>query len=137
MTSSPFLMTCVAVGLLLGSTGCRSARSNDKELDVLLDTVSYDTTVPSVSPSAPAVATGQAAPSDSGFDLAEKAGAVRQAVGKGLKTVTGVLLFGVIKIVEGIFDFDDDDDDDHSPRGRADQNFNQWLDDRDRWRRGD
>ena len=31
----------------------------------------------------------------------------------------------------------DDDDDDHSPRGRADQSFNQWLDARDRWRRGD
>lgn len=66
---------------------------------------------------------------------------MRQAVVDGLKTTAGVLLYGVFKVIESALGFDDDDDDDdydvYTPRGRADRNFNQWLDARERWREDD
>lgn len=128
--------TFATVAFVLCVTGCRVAKNDATDMDALLRTVSYDTSVPQASPSVLAAAKTQYPAADAKTSFAEKAGSIRQAVSDGLKTTAGVLLYGVFKLVKSALRFDDDDDDDDcSPRGRADQRFNQWLDDRDRWRR--
>lgn len=122
------------IACLLCLIGCKATHDN-AEMDALLDTVSYETTVPAATPPVSTTAKSDLSVADSGARIAEKAGSLGQAVVDGLKVTAGVLLYGVFKVVESALGFDDDDDDDFTPRGRADQNFNQWLDLRDRWRR--
>lgn len=131
------LATIATVACMLGVTGCRTTRSDTAEIDTLLHTVSYETSVPQASQSIPADAPSRGAVADVGTSFKEKAGSFGQTVRDGLKTTAGVLFLGVFKIVESSLGLDDDEKDDgdrDSPRGRADRRFNQWLDNRDRWR---
>ncbi len=127
------LLIIVTVACVLVFAGCKATRKDTAEMDTLLQTVSYDTTVPATPTSAPAPALPQSTSASSGASLTEKAGAFRQSIGDGLRTAAGFLLLGVFKVFESALGLDDDDD--STPRGRADRNFNQWLDDRAQWRR--
>ncbi|PHQ34518.1 hypothetical protein [Rhodopirellula bahusiensis] len=111
-------------------------------MDAILNTVVYDTSVPvipasyrdpgeySQSPAADTPAADAKPVATKTFtDRARSAGAF---VGHGLRATVGLVLVGTFKIVETSLGLNDS-----TPRGRNDTAFNQWLDDRDRWRRED
>jgi hypothetical protein len=127
-----------SLACLLCLIGCKNA-NHSGEMDSLLSTVSYDTSVPAATPPPSATPNSDNAAASSRTRFTEKANSLRQAVVDGLKTTAGVLLFGVFRVIESALGFDDDDDDYdvYTPRGRADRNFNQWLDARERWREDD
>ena len=131
------LLALAIVACLLVGTGCRTARNDAAEMDALLNAVSYDTSVPRGSQSVASPTQTQSTPIDAGSRIADRTRSLRQAVDDGLKTTAYLLLLGVIKVVEWTLGSDDDDDEVHSPRGQADRNFNQWIGDRERWRRED
>ncbi|PHQ34511.1 hypothetical protein CEE69_15595 [Rhodopirellula bahusiensis] len=111
-------------------------------MDAILKTVVYDTSVPVIpasfpvaqSPSAPMTSEPVATAPKPKVTLAERAGAAGRFVGDGLKATVGLVLLGGIKIVEASLGLGDDDS---TSYGSADRNFNQWLDDRRRWREND
>ncbi|WP_231846268.1 hypothetical protein [Rhodopirellula baltica] len=137
----PIKPTAFLVGMLV-LAGCRSAPKDTSEMDAILKTVVYDTSVPVIpasfpvafSSSTPATSEPAASAPKPNVTFAERTKATGRFVGDGLKATAGLILLGGIKIVESSLGLGDDD----SPSyGSADRNFNQWLDDRDRWRKED
>ncbi|WP_236625011.1 hypothetical protein [Rhodopirellula sp. SWK7] len=126
----------MAISLIL-LAGCKTAPKDSSEIETILQSVAYDTTVPVTQVSYPAPNTASTEPIDTTTRFSDRVSSVHETVAGGLRATAGVVLFGAFKLVESALGFDDDDDDDSTPRGKADQNLNQWLDDRDRWRRGD
>ena len=121
--------------IIAGLAGCKTAQKNP-ELDSLLSQVSYETPSQQVSN----VAYGghvQPVVDEVQPGFAERAQVVRRSIGKGFKSTSRILFQGLIKsAVWSIFDFGDDDERkyDVTSRGRANRNFNGWLDARDKWR---
>ena len=68
--------------------------------------------------------------------FANKARTVRVFVADGLKTTVGLVFYGMFKLIQNALDRDDKKEYENSPRGRADRNFDRWLEQRDRWREG-
>jgi hypothetical protein len=134
--------TTAVLVVMLVLAGCRSAPKDTSDMDAILKTVVYDTSVPVIPASFP-VASSSSTPATSEpaasapkpkVTFAERTKAAGRFVGDGLKATAGLILLGSIKIVESSLGLGDDDS---TSYGSADRNFNQWLDDRDRWRAND
>jgi hypothetical protein len=122
--------------LLLLLAGCRTAQKDVTEIDTILKTVSYDTSVPASPAPSKVQTTSLVEPIDTNTTMPDRVQSVQKIVSKGFRTTVGVVMFGVIKVVESALG-NDDDDEDSTPRGKADQNLRQWIDERDRWRSDD
>ncbi len=137
------LATIAITSLAICDAGCAGRTKDASEFDSLLRNVSYDTSDHSVAQaSSQAEMIPQAA---GGASLDQKKKMIGQgmmdnvvpavrAVGNGLKATAGFVFVGLFKVVNSAFE-DDDEPDLSTARGRADENFNRWLDSRDRWRR--
>ncbi|WDQ15473.1 hypothetical protein [Rhodopirellula sp. P2] len=134
--------TTAVLVVMLVFAGCRSAPKDTSEMDAILKTVVYDTSVPVIpasfpvaySSSTPATSEPAASAPKLKVTFAERTKATGRFVGDGLKATAGFILLGGIKIVEASLGLGDDDS---TSYGSADRKFNQWLDDRDRWRKND
>tara|TARA_R110002072_G_scaffold48705_2_gene133077 strand:- start:648 stop:1091 length:444 start_codon:yes stop_codon:yes gene_type:complete len=139
--NQPIRTTSFLVGILV-LVGCKSAPKEASDMDAILKTVVYDTSVPVIpasfpvaqSPSTPMTSEPVATTPKPKVTIAERAGAAGRFVGDGLKATAGLVLLGGFKIVEASLGLGDNDS---TSYGSADRNFNQWLDDRRRWREND
>ena len=124
--------------LLALTIGCRTPSRPDPKITALLQTVSYDTTVPPMPASvrsredpAPTLTPTSAPPPDQNQTF-------RKAIGDGLKLTAALFVYGTVKVVGTMLGFDDEDDVyESTPRGRADRDLIYWVEARERWKRED
>ncbi|MEM6471269.1 MAG: hypothetical protein AAF802_17035 [Planctomycetota bacterium] len=124
--------------ILLSLIGCRASQKHDTELESIIQAVSYDTSIPDEHPRS-YIGTSETRdrpvePLPGPPQLTERLASFRETVGDGVRATLGFVFLGLIKIVGAALDSGDDEDFSTS-RSQADRNFNQWLDDRERWRR--
>ncbi len=126
----------LAVGLCLTPCfGCHTARPKNPEFDTLLQSVTYDTSLPPL-PHAQTVSYVQPDSTETQDpDLQPEPRSIGKSVGDGVKATAALVVWGMIKVVESTLGFDDDKNDDSTPRGRADQDRDRWIADRDRWKK--
>lgn len=115
--------------------GCHTSRPQNNDVDELLQSVSFDTSHPP--PQLP-----QQAPEEqpqSSNTLAASTKPERRSFGKavrdGAEATAVVAFYGMVKLVEACLGSGDDDKYESTPRGRADRNRDEWIAERDRWRK--
>jgi hypothetical protein len=109
------------------------------EIESMISTVSYDTSVPSVFRSGPVTLVAEASETPA-IEEPKPRRSIAQVTSDGFKATGAFLLYGTLKVALATLGLDDDDDDDdrdnvRTARGRADRNLNHWIDARDQWRR--
>jgi hypothetical protein len=129
--------------LVAFDVGCKTAAPPDPDITAILQTLTYDTSFPPVTPVPPvdpmdesvgASQTQASAPRKTVATPTKSETTFLGNIRDGLRTTRDLVLLGTITVIEAIFGFYDPPED-SSPRGQADRNLNKWLDDRDRWRR--
>lgn len=132
-----YTLLTIAVALSAAAIGCRAAPTPNPEVGNLLQIVSYESDIPTRMPPSSDLTIGGASSSDpKASEPASFKQATRNAqktIGKGLRSVGVFLLRGVGRTIASAIGWGDEDDDCES-ESQADQEFNQWLDDREDWR---
>ncbi|MEO1617269.1 MAG: hypothetical protein AAFV88_15575 [Planctomycetota bacterium] len=113
-------------------------------MNSLIHSISYDTDLEIPAEPHVSVASGRRATTgarltvETPSGLSERMKSMRGALGNGVKATGRWLVIGTFKMIRSSIFGDEDDDRKSYPataRGRADRNFDQWLDARERWRR--
>lgn len=143
--SSLLWMSTIAIVI-----GCHSNPKQNADVDHLLTSVSYETTTDSIStattlpdgwvaiePDPAKIQRSKIEPSKlSAKEIMSRTGDLVVAGAAAVTWGVGWVAIEIIKSSLGIDDDDDDDRCDMTPRGRAERNFQGWLDARDHWRDG-
>lgn len=125
---------------LIGLVGCRTTDEYTSDFDLLLKRVSYEvaSSMPSKTLPTKRPKSAPEASQSVGEKVAQKTNTVRRGVRRVSRSVTNFCRSAMEKATLHLFEWGDDDDEyDPTPRGKADRNFKQWLDDRERWRKGE
>ncbi len=130
-------LVLMTVFCLLGCVACATAPKPSGELDSLLRTVSYENPVAPVWEDEPTTTADvkRASPSF-GAAFLERARETRQSISNGVKATAGLLLLGVVSLIEASLGSDDDQEISYfTPRAQADRDLDHWVDDDARWER--
>ncbi|WP_145419446.1 hypothetical protein [Planctomycetes bacterium K23_9] len=129
MSFSHCCVAFTAAACLFGTPGCKAAQKDEStDLNSLLQTVSYEPSLPAPSPTvAPAQPNQESTLADAGLDLSKKAVSFQRSVGKGMKSITRLLLRGVFKIAESALGIDDENED-VKIREETERHTERWYD---------